>query len=237
MANYHFTTLAPNLGVVQVDNDEFVLADIPGLIEGASAGAGLGHGFLRHIERTRLLMHVIDASALEGRDPIADFDTITAEIAAYNPDLKQLPQIAVANKMDLAEARERFPEIERELANRGVEVFPVSAATREGFVPLLRAVVSKLKELPEPRRFQEAGELYQGDMKAFSVIKEEDGVFVVDGPLVDRLLMKTNPDSVESMRHFQQQLIRNGMIETLRKQGAKDGDTVIMGEVEFDFVD
>jgi Obg family GTPase CgtA len=237
VANYHFTTLAPNLGVVQIDEDEFVLADIPGLIEGASEGAGLGHDFLRHVERTRLLLHVLDASGLEGRDPLADFDTISEEIAAYSSQLGALPQIVVANKMDLQEAREAYPELEAQLATRGFPVFAVSAATQEGFAPLLRAVVTKLKELPEPRRFEERGEVEQRDMSAYTVTREEDGVFIVDGPLVDRLLLKTDPDSVESMRHFQQQLIRSGIIERLRSDGAADGDTVVMGDVEFDFVD
>lgn len=236
VANYHFTTISPNLGVVSVDEDSFVMADIPGLIEGASDGVGLGHDFLRHVERTRLFLHVVDASGLEGRDPLEDFDAITAELIAYQPDLADRPQIVVANKMDLAEARDAFPSLKETLEARGIPVYPVSAATQEGFVPLLRAVVAKLRDLPESLRFEESGEIEQGDMRAFTVEKSEDGVFVVDGPLVDRLLLKTDPDSVESMRHFQQQLLRNGVIEQLRRLDIQEGDTVVLGDVEFDYI-
>lgn len=236
IANYHFTTLAPNLGVVSIDESSFVMADIPGLIEGASGGAGLGHDFLRHVERTRLLLHVIDASGIEGRDPIADFDGINEELAAYSPQLGKLPQIVAANKMDLAEARENYPVIEAALKERGAEVYPVSAATREGFLPLLRAVLVKLETLPAIRRFEEQGEIRPEWGEPFVVEQDEAG-FVVSGPLVDQILRKTDPNSVESMRFFQRSLERYGIIEALRKAGAEDGDNVSMGDWDFDFVD
>lgn len=236
IANYHFTTLAPNLGVVEIDQSSFVLADIPGLIEGASDGAGLGHDFLRHVERTRLLLHVIDASGIEGRDPIADFDAINEELRAYSPYLAELPQIVAANKMDLQESRDNLPRIQEAMAERGIDVYPVSAGSREGFAPLLRAVAAKLDTLPETRRFEESGEIQMDLGDPFTVEKIEGG-FLVAGPLVDQLLRKTDPNSVESMRFFQRSLERYGIVEALRKAGAQDGDNVSMGDWDFDFVD
>ncbi len=243
IANYHFTTLAPNLGVCEVDENAFVLADIPGLIEGASEGAGLGHDFLRHVERTRMLLHVLDASGCEGRDPIEDFETINRELAGYSERLAALPQIVAANKMDIPEAQEGFEALRSALEARGATVFPVSAATQEGFSPLLRAVVEQLKTLPEIEPFEESGEVGRTDVSRFEIHRdaEEIGVggtaYIVSGPLVDDLLLRVNPDDSASMRYFQQQLIRLGIIAALRNKGAKEGDTVVMGDWDFDFVE
>lgn len=235
IANYHFTTLAPNLGVVKKDEYSFVLADIPGLIEGASQGLGLGHSFLRHVERTRLLLHVLDASGLEGRDPIEDFDMINKELHDYSEVLAERPQIIVANKMDLTGTDEQLERIKEHVKDRGIPVFAVSAATAQGFDPLMRAVVEKLRELPEIQRFEEES-LPEKNESAFTVRKEED-VYIVEGNYVDNLLRKINPDNQESMRHFQQMLIKSGIVDALRKEGATEGDSVVLGEWEFNFVE
>lgn len=240
IANYHFTTLAPNLGVCQVDDNDFVLADIPGLIEGASEGAGLGHSFLRHVERTRMLLHVVDISGCEGRDPLTDFETINRELAEYSEDLASLPQIVAANKMDIPGAEEHLEALRNTLEPRGAQVFPVSAATQDGFTPLLRAVIEKLKTLPESTPFSELGEVGRRDETAYAIHREDDAdgaVYVVSGPLVDNLLLRIDPDDSFSMRFFQRELIRLGIIAALRDQGAQEGDTVSMGGWDFDFVE
>ena len=236
IANYHFTTLAPNLGVVQQDGESFVLADIPGLIEGASEGSGLGHSFLRHIERTRMLLHVVDVSGIEGRDPIEDFETICKELSQYSETLAKLPQMIVANKMDLPSAKENMEALEAYAAAQDMRVFPVSAATVNGFEPMLRAVVQQLKELPPVRHFEEAGVVEAKGGLHYQVIREGE-IFVVEGSLVDDLLRRVNMDDHESMRFFQRMLSTHGVIDELRKQGADDGDTVYMGDISFDFVD
>ena len=230
------TTLAPNLGVASVGDTSFVLADIPGLIEGAAEGAGLGHNFLRHVERTRMLVHVLDASGCEGRDPLEDYRAINAELAHYSGALAALPQFVAANKMDLPDAQEQTGRLTEELGKEGVQVFPVSAATAQGFDPLLHAIVQKLSELPPVRRFHEETIVEEVDRRSFAVEKEGE-VFVVTGPLVDDILARTNADDYESLRFFQQFLIKTGVIDALRDAGAKDGDAVVIGEWEFDFVD
>lgn len=238
IANYHFTTLTPNLGVVKQDETSFVLADIPGLIEGAAAGAGLGHSFLRHIERTRMLVHVVDVSGSEGRDPLEDIRTINAELAQYSEKLSQLPQIVAANKIDITGAEENLEALKKELEPKGIAVFGVSAAANMGFEPLLRAVVKVLATLPPVERFAEE-DLYEGieyDPSSFNV--EKDGnAFVVSGPMVSFIMGRTYPGNADSMRFFQQMLINSGIIAALREKGAKDGDSVVMGDWEFDFVD
>jgi GTP-binding protein len=234
VANYHFTTLAPNLGLVDMAGARFVVADIPGIIEGAHEGAGLGHKFLRHVERTRVLIHVLDMSGCEGRDPLEDFSVMCRELAAYSEALSRCPFVVAANKMDLTGATEN---LERFLqAYPELEVFPVSAATNQGILPLMQRAGAILATLPPPERFYEQPVVEQIRQKGFEIEKAEDA-FVVSGPTIDNLLESTYPDDVDSMRRFQQVLINEGVIEALRKEGAKHGDTVYLGDVAFDFVD
>lgn len=238
IAAYHFTTLTPNLGVASRHGRSFVLADIPGLIEGAAEGAGLGHDFLRHIERTRLLIHVLDASGSEGRDPLADYETINEELARFSTRLSELPQIVAANKTDLPGAAEQAERLRLALAPRGVRVFPVSAAAAQGFDALLDHVLTLLDTLPPVQTFAEQ-ELADAPQYApgFAVARGDDGAFVVSGGEVDRLLDTTDPDDETSMRRFQQYLLKSGIVAALREQGAAEGDTVRMGQWEFDFID
>ena len=236
IANYHFTTLTPNLGVVERHGQSFVLADIPGLIEGAAQGAGLGHDFLRHVERTRMLVHVVDISGCEGRDPLADYRQINAELAQYSQRLAALPQLVAANKTDLTGASEHLERLRAALGTEA-EVYPVSAATAQGFEPLLDAILRVLKELPKTFVFEE-GELAEGRRyePGFAVRKEGD-VFVVTGGSVEYLLDTTYAEDEESMRRFQQFLVKEGIIDALRAQGANESSTIRMGEWEFDFID
>lgn len=238
IAAYHFTTLTPNLGVAERHGRSFVLADIPGLIEGAAEGAGLGHDFLRHIERTRILIHVLDASGSEMRDPLDDYRKINAELASFSEALAALPQIVCCNKMDLPGAEENYERIRKELAKENVPVFAVSAATAKGFDAMLDCVLNLLDTLPPVRVYDEAeldtGAVYE---KGFKIRREDDGSFLVEGGDVERLLDTTDPDDEVSMRRFQQMLIKLGIIAALREMGAKDGDTVILGEWDFDFTE
>lgn len=236
IANYHFTTLAPNLGVAKVDDTDFVLADIPGLIEGAAAGAGLGHDFLRHIERTRMIVHVLDISGSEGRDPLEDYRAINRELAEYNETLASLPQIVAANKTDIPGAEENLERLKEMLNGQDVEIYPISAAAMQGLDPLLRAIAKKLATLPPVQRFQEEELAQEEQTEKFTVEKVEDA-FVVSGPLIDRLLDRTFVNDSESMRYFQQFLIKTGVIDALREAGAREGDAVVMGDWEFDFVE
>lgn len=238
IAAYHFTTLTPNLGVATRHGRSFVLADIPGLIEGAAEGAGLGHDFLRHIERTRMLVHVLDVSGSEGRDPLDDFEKINRELEKFSGQLAALPQIVAANKMDLPDAEAHLARLRSALGQKGVPVFPVSAATVQGFDGLLDHVVQVLSTLPPVREYPEqeldVGPQYE---RGFHIEREDSGAYVVSGGDVDRLLDTTDPDDEASMRRFQQHLIKNGIIAALREMGAGEGDTIRMGGWEFDFVD
>ena len=236
IAAYHFTTLSPNLGVASRHNRSFVLADIPGLIEGAAEGAGLGHDFLRHIERTRMLVHVVDISGSEMRDPVEDFQKINDELSKFSPMLAEIPQLVAANKTDLPEAEENLARFQKTYPN--VEVFPVSAATAQGFEALLDRVVQVLDTLPPVLRYEET-DLAEtmGYEAGFQIKRGDDGVFDVSGGEIEKLLDSTNPDDELSMRRFQQMLIKNGIISALREMGAKDGDSIRLGEWEFDFVD
>ncbi len=237
IANYHFTTLTPNLGVVKRYEDSFVLADIPGLIEGASEGAGLGRNFLRHIERTRMLVHVIDISGSEDRDPIEDYYTIRSELYDYSPALHALPQVIAANKMDITGAEENLERLREELADEDVQIFPVSAATVKGFEPLIDALVARLKTLASTKTFheEEMFELPQYE-KGFSIEMDGD-VFVVSGGTVDYILDTTNADDEVSMRRFQKLLDKEGIIKALREAGATEESTIRLGGWEFDFVE
>lgn len=237
IANYHFTTLSPNLGVVSFYDQTFVVADIPGLIEGASEGAGLGHSFLRHIERTRILVHVVDISGSEDRDPIQDFNLINNEIYSYDQSLKNLPMIVVANKMDMPNADENLAKFQKKFGKK-YTIIPMTTIIHEGVDVLLQAIVDKLVTLPplEPMQFEPVS-LQKEEEDTFEIIKLDEGVFEVIGGLVAILSRKVNMDDYDSFRYFQRVLKDKGVIKALRNAGAVDGSTVIVGDIEFDFVD
>ncbi len=237
IGNYHFTTLTPNLGIVRRYGKDIVLADIPGLIEGAAEGAGLGHDFLRHVERTRLLLHVVDISGSEGRDPVADFDQINTELASYG-ELAQRPQIVVCNKMDLPGAEEHLARLRAHVAPKGWPVFAVSAATHQGFDALLDETARALETLPPIVHFEEEIELDETVIRPDDyTVTCEGGVFEVQGAAVERLLGSVNFDDDESVNWFHRTLRRTGVIDALRRAGAREGDTVRMVDMEFDFVE
>ena len=237
IANYHFTTLSPNLGVVRYYDTTFVMADIPGLIEGASEGAGLGHSFLRHIERTRLLVHVIDVSGSENRDPIADFELINNEIYSYDEALKSLPMIVVANKMDMPNAEENLARFKKKFGKK-YQIIPMTTIIHEGVDELIVAVAKTLETLPpiEPLQYTPV-KLQQEESDDFEIEILDEGVYEVVGGLVSMLARKVNLDDYDSFRYFQRVLRDRGVIAELRKLGAVDGNTVIVGEIEFEFVD
>ena len=237
IANYHFTTLTPNLGVVKRYDKSFVLADIPGLIEGAAEGAGLGHDFLRHIERTRLLVHVIDVSGSEGRDPVDDYFKIKGELTRYSPRLGELKQVVAANKMDVTGAQDNLDRLREALKSEDVEVFPVSAAMVKGFDALIDCLVKTLDTLPKTYEFEEEGITETLRYEPGFNIEKDGDVFVVTGGSVDYILDTTYADDEGSMRRFQQFLIREGIIDALRKAGATEESVVRMGEWEFDFIE
>ena len=234
IANYHFTTLTPNLGIVRRHGMDFVMADIPGLVEGAADGAGLGHDFLRHVERTRLLVHVIDMAGSEGRDPIEDFEAINAELANYG-DLKDRPQIVAANKMDLPDGEEYLEMFKEKYPD--VPVFAVSAATRKGFDELLNAIADKLSELPPVMPFEQ--EEFLDDLPDLSgyEVRREGNVFIVEGNAMKHLIDSVNFDDTDSMKWFHLTLRRTGVIDALRAKGAGEGDTVQIEDMQFDFID
>ena len=236
VGNYHFTTLTPNLGIVRRFGKDIVLADIPGLIEGAAEGAGLGHDFLRHVERTRLLLHVIDVSGSEGRDPVDDLDQINSELDRYG-DLGSRPQIIVCNKMDLPGAQENLNKIRILAEGMGVPVFPVSAAAHQGFEELLDETARQLENLPPIIHYQEE-EINEEkeDFDSFE-ISREPGLFIVSGPGMDRLIDSVNFDDQESLNWFHRTLRRLGVIDALREAGAEEGSTVQIGGMEFDFIE
>ncbi len=237
IANYHFTTLSPNLGVVSYYDNTFVMADIPGLIEGASEGAGLGHSFLRHIERTRLLVHVLDISGSEDRDPIADFELINNEIYSYDQNLKRLPMIVVANKMDMPNAEQNLKSFNKKYGKKFV-VIPMTTIIHEGVEVLLREIIQQLQDLPPVQAMQfEPVTLQKEEEETFEIVKLDQDVFEVVGGLVTILSRKVNMDDYDSFRYFQRVLKDKGVIKALRQAGAVDGSTVIVGDIEFDFVD
>lgn len=240
IANYHFTTLEPNLGVVEMKNlgadGSFVLADIPGLIEGASEGVGLGHEFLRHVERTRLLIHVVDVSGIEGRNPIEDFDAINKELFNYNETLSERPQIVAANKTDIIYDDTLYKDFCAEMEKRGIEVFEISAATQKGVSELMSAVATKLKTIPVIENFEPDPVLEVVEDAPLFEIRRENEVFVVEGSWVENLVCSTNLADDESFNFFQRSLRKKGVIDALEKAGIKEGDTVRMYDLEFDFV-
>ncbi len=244
IAEYHFTTIVPNLGMVETeDGRSFVLADLPGLIEGAHAGVGLGHQFLRHIERTRVIVHVIDMAATEGRSPYEDFVTINNELKEYNLRLTERPQLIVANKMDMPEAEENL-RIFKEKVPQEYPIFPISAITRNGLRDLLFAIADKLEETPEfPLEHQEETGVHrviykhEADVDPFTITRDSDGSFIVSGEKVEKLFKMTDFSREESVRRFARQLRGLGVDDALRSKGAKDGDTVKLLDFEFEFIE
>lgn len=235
IANYHFTTLTPNLGIVKWYDFSFVLADIPGLVEGASEGVGLGHDFLRHVERTRLLLHVVDAAGSEDRDPVEDFKTISRELAAYGEPVGR-PQLVVLNKCDLIADQAQIDALVKTFKKLGYRAFPVSAAAHQGLEPLLNETVKLLKELPPPLTYQETGEAILPRKNDFEISRDGDA-YVVSGPMIEYILDSVNFDDEESMNWFHRTLRERGIIEALQKAGAGEGSTVRIDDMEFDFID
>ncbi len=236
IANYHFTTLSPNLGVADYYDNQFVVADIPGLIEGASEGAGLGIEFLRHIERTRMLVHVVDVSGLEGRDPYDDYLKINAELKSYSPALAKLKQIIVANKVDVYGAQENY-KIFKEKIGRKHKIIEVSAITGAGLDKLKKAIYDMLVKLPpvKPLEFEEFNYV-KPERLSYEIFKEGE-TFVVVGTLVDVLKRNVVLDDMNSLAYMHKVLRDRGVIAELRKMGATDKSTVIIGGEEFEFVD
>ncbi len=241
IADYHFTTLSPNLGVVSTSGEHgFVAADIPGLIEGAADGAGLGHAFLRHVDRCRLLLHVVDVAGVEYRDPIEDIKTINRELEKYSPELATRPQIIVANKCDmLASSEVDVDAFERFVDENGWELFFVSAVTGEGLDELVHAVGERLKLLP-PILVYESEVAPEPEIRSISPddlsIRYEDGKYIVEGDFIYNIMGRINFDNYESLNYFQHTLQKNGVFEKLEAAGCVDGDTVSIYDFEFDYV-
>ena len=241
IADYHFTTLEPNLGVVKNNYGEsFVIADIPGIIEGASNGTGLGLQFLRHIERTRLLLHVIDVSGIEGRNPVDDFKTINEELKSYSEKLSKRKQIIVANKIDSMQDENLYNDLEKLAKENNMEIFKISAVTGEGISELLKRVSQVLKELPKEELYDEVEDkkvyTLQEEQEGFT-IKKEDGIFIVDGPAVDRVMRRVNLEDNESMYYFQKCLDSLGVNQKLKEAGVQEGDTVNICGWELEWYD
>lgn len=245
IANYHFTTLNPNLGVVDIDGGKgFVIADIPGLIEGASEGVGLGHQFLRHIERTKVIIHIVDAASTEGRDPIADIKAINAELEAYNPDLLIRPQVIAANKIDAiyddGTGTNPVELIKNAFEPEGIKVYPISAVTGQGVKELLYAVRELLDNFPDDvvifEKEFDIDELLDNSDDNYNVYVDENGIFIVEGERIDKMLGYTNLESEKGFNFFQKFMKSSGAIDKLEELGIEEGDTVRVGDyLEFDY--
>lgn len=245
IADYHFTTLAPNLGLVETEDQRtFVMADLPGLIEGAHEGVGLGHQFLRHIERTRVIVHVIDMSGLEGRDPFEDYETINHELEQYNMRLLERPQIIVANKMDMPDAEDNLSLFKEELNDPSIQIFPISAYTRTGLNDLLYAIADLLDETEEMPLYELGEEeseavlyKYEDPDAGFEIGRDDDGAYVLSGYTVERMFKMTDFNYDQSVRKFARQLRSLGVDDALRERGAEDGDIVRILDFEFEFIE
>jgi GTPase len=237
IADYHFTTITPVLGVVSLDEGHsFVMADIPGLIEGAAEGLGLGHDFLRHVERTKVIIHVLDASGIEGRDPVEDYHKINAELKRYSERIARRPQVIAANKMDLPEAKENYARLEKLAADEGVKIFPISAATKGGLQPLMETVSQMVDEYVEEPETNEGVKVYEAKEGDEIVISRDmSGDFVVSGKSLEKLVAMTNFANDEAVRRFQYIWRIKGIEEKLREKGIKEGDTVHIGLMEFEY--
>lgn len=240
IADYHFTTLEPNLGVVKTEfGDSFVIADIPGIIEGASEGTGLGLRFLRHIERTRLLLHVIDVSGSEGRNPVEDFNIINKELEKYSEKLSKRKQIIVANKIDAMQDENLYNDLEKLAKQKNIEIFKISAATTQGLKELFTHVSKLLKELPkEELEESEEKKVYtlKEESEGFDV-RKEDGIYIVDGPSIEKILSRANLEDNESLYYFQKSIRFLGVEERLKAMGVKEGDTVKFIDWEMEWYD
>jgi GTP-binding protein len=238
IANYHFTTLFPNLGVVYLgEGESFVMADIPGIIEGASEGVGLGHDFLRHIDRCRLIVHVVDVSGCEGRDPVEDFITINQELRQYSPELADRPMIVAANKVDILQEEDNLTRLREYTDSLGLPLYEMSAATHRGTKELMRVVYDKLQELPpitvyEPEYVKPLAEA--GDAAELT-IEQQDDLWLVSAPWMERLIADINFDDYESRMYFDRQLRKCGLFERLEELGIQKGDTVSIYDIEFDY--
>ncbi|MDK2856193.1 MAG: GTPase [Bacillota bacterium] len=236
IADYPFTTLEPNLGVVKLEETSFVLADIPGLIAGAHAGAGLGHEFLRHIERTRLIIHVVDTAGTEGRNPVEDYYRINTELGLYRRELVELPQVVAANKMDLPAAAENLPRLREAAEKDGRLVFPLSAATGQGVQELLHHVARVLEELPRPKPLEPEPAVFRArnEDEGFH-LERLGGIFIIKGRAVERLVAMTDFNQEEAVRRLQRALVRMGIEQALAEAGARDGDVVRIGKFELEY--
>ena len=240
IGNYHFTTITPVLGVVRLkDGRSFVMADIPGLIEGAGEGVGLGHQFLRHVDRCRLLVHIVDVAGSEGRDPKQDFDIINTELKKFNPELAERPMLVAGNKCDLA-TDEQIEDFKNYVEGKGYEFFPIMAAIRYDVDPLLNRISELLSKLPPVKRY-EPEPLPQKPVEDFEKnavkITKQDNIYMVEGEWLLQVINSVNFDDYESLQYFQRVLIQTGVIDALRDAGIQEGDTVSIYEIEFDFVE
>ncbi len=238
IANYHFTTLSPVLGVVKVGPEQsFVAADIPGLIEGASEGIGLGHDFLRHVERCRLLLHVVDVSGCEGRDPVEDFEKINSELQNFSAELSQRPQIVLGNKCDIA-TEEQVEAFRQYVESKGLVFLPISAATNQGLKPLPGMVWERLQELPPVQRFEPdfVPEQPVAGERRYTITKTDEHEFTIDAPWLERILSGSDVEDYESLQYFQRQLDESGILRDLVAQGVEEEDTIKIGEYEFDYI-
>ena len=239
IANYHFTTITPVLGVINMGGgNSFVMADIPGLIEGAGDGVGLGHEFLRHVDRCRLLLHILDVAGSEGRDPIEDFEIINKELVKFNPELAERPQIVIGNKIDLATDEQR-ESVKNHFESLGYEYYEMCAPIQEGTTEIVNALWNKLQTLPPIKQYEQESipaEMFEKtDDKSFT-IRVEDNVYFVEAPWLLKLLQRCDLDDYESLQYFQRVLLSSGIIDALHEKGINEGDTVSIYDLEFDFV-
>jgi GTPase len=246
VANYPFTTLTPNLGVVRVEAERnFVMADIPGIIEGASEGIGLGHQFLRHVARSRLLIHILDVSGMSGREPLHDFEVLNRELALYDPRLAALPQIVALNKLDVVPDPEPVDALEAELRARGFTVYRISAVTRQGLTPLIYDVMERLEQLRAEEQIRAETELApmrftaqtEADENHWEALRVDDITFQIVGRGIERMVAMTDLENEQALRRLQKSLNKIGINRKLKALGAKDGDTVRIREIEFDYED
>ena len=240
IADYHFTTLEPNLGVVKGEfGSSFVIADIPGIIEGASQGVGLGIQFLRHIERTRLLLHVIDVSGTEGRDPVKDFEIINEELKKYSEKLSKRKQIIVANKIDSMQDKSLYENLQKLAKQKNMEIYAISSATGEGVKELMKRVSEVLKQLPKEDliEIEKARKVYTLEEKEDVTVKKENGMFIVSGQAVEKLMRTLNLEDNESLHYFHRRLNELGINQKLKELGIKDGDIVQISDYELEWED
>ena len=239
IGDYHFTTIIPVLGVVSMGpENSFVIADIPGLIEGAADGVGLGHEFLRHVERCRMLVHIVDVAGSEGRDPIEDFEKINEELVKFNPELAKCPQIVVGNKIDLA-TDEQLETFRNYIEGKGYEYYEICAPIRHNTKELINAVAKKLATLPPVKKYESEEiplEVMAQKKNSGFKVTVEDGVYIVEAEWLYKILLKTDPDDYSSLQYFQNVLQSSGIIDELIKQGIHEGDTVSIYDLEFDYI-